>query len=202
MATAEQIKALIRCYSEGDKERFFAIAMQLAAHAARKGQGRFARELRDLIDEAKSKMKGRELTAAPLKPVPVVQPRGELAGLLGVSYPKIKFADMVLHDDLQVRLRRVLREHRQQTRLQEHGLSPCRKLLLIGSPGTGKTMTAGALAGEMHLPLFTISFCCNIGRYCTWHFQFPFPFPMQFPAAETSGALLCCLFTISFPTDP
>lgn len=156
MATAEQIKALIRSFAEGDNERFFSIAMQMAAHAARKGQGRFASELRDLIDTAKSKVKGCAEQAPPIKPVPVVQPRGELAGLLGVSYPKIKFSDLVLHDWLRTRLERVLNEQRQQSRLREFGLKPCRKLLLIGPPGTGKTMTAGALAGEMHLPLFTI----------------------------------------------
>jgi SpoVK/Ycf46/Vps4 family AAA+-type ATPase len=50
----------------------------------------------------------------------------------------------------------VLLEQRQQKRLREHSLSPRCKLLFLGPPGSGKTMTASALAGELHLPLFTI----------------------------------------------
>jgi hypothetical protein len=53
MATAEQIKALLRSYVDGDGELFLTISMQVAAHAARKGQARLAQERRELIDEAK-----------------------------------------------------------------------------------------------------------------------------------------------------
>ena len=37
MANSEQVKALIRCHAEGDDDRFYAVAMQVAAHAARTG---------------------------------------------------------------------------------------------------------------------------------------------------------------------
>ncbi|MEX1363146.1 MAG: ATP-binding protein [Nannocystaceae bacterium] len=155
MAKAEQIKALIRCHADGDDARFYAIAMQVAAQAARKGHGNLAQELRDLVDNAKAKSRAVGEGDGP-RPVPLAQPRGELAGLLAVSYPKTRLADMALSEALQGRLGRVIREQRQRERLRSHGFSPLRKLLLVGPPGTGKTMTASALAGELGLPLFTI----------------------------------------------
>jgi hypothetical protein len=57
MATADHVKALIRSHAEGDDERFFAIAMQVAAQAARQGHTKFAQELRDLVDQAKARVK-------------------------------------------------------------------------------------------------------------------------------------------------
>jgi SpoVK/Ycf46/Vps4 family AAA+-type ATPase len=164
MATADQVKALIRSHAAGDDTRFYAIAMQVAAQAARTGHGKFAQELRDLVDQVKARAKAIEPTRGP-KPVPLAQPRGELAGLLTVGYPKTRLVDMVLADGLRVRLERVITEQRERDRLREHGFSPMRKLLLIGPPGTGKTMTAAALAGELGLPLFSIQLDGLITKY-------------------------------------
>jgi SpoVK/Ycf46/Vps4 family AAA+-type ATPase len=152
MSTARHIIALLRSHIEGDEAQFMAVAMQAAAQEARRGHTKIAQELRELIDDAKAKRSavGRKGT------IPLTQPRGDLANLLSVIYPDLRLANMVLTDEVADRLRRVLREQKQQSKLRSHGLLPRRKLLLIGPSGSGKTMTAAALAGELKLPLFTI----------------------------------------------
>ena len=47
----------------------------------------------------------------------------------------MRLADIVLDPDIESRLRRGLREHRGQQKLEAYGSSPRRKLLLIGPPG-------------------------------------------------------------------
>lgn len=164
MATADQVKALIRSHADGDDTRFYAIAMQVAAKAARSGHGKFAQELRELVDRVKARARTTEPSRG-AKPVPLAQPRGDLAGLLTVGYPKTRVADMALPEVLGARLERVLTEQRERYRLREHGFPPMRKLLLVGPPGTGKTMTAAALAGELGLPLFCIQLDGLITKY-------------------------------------
>lgn len=154
MATAEQIKALLKSYADGDEDRFYAVAIQVAAHAAKQGHGRLAEEIRGLADAAKARAGSARKRG--MAPVPLVQPRGDLAGLLSASYPKTRLADMVLAEELYRRLDRILHEHRAAHKLSAFGLSARRKILLTGPPGTGKTMSAAALAGELNLPLFTI----------------------------------------------
>ncbi|WP_231846048.1 AAA family ATPase [Rhodopirellula baltica] len=63
---------------------------------------------------------------------------------------------MVLSKETVTPLSRVIHEYRHQEKLRSHGLSARRKLLLVGPPGCGKTMTASAIAGELHLPLFSV----------------------------------------------
>ena len=128
--------------------------MQAAAHEARLGHGSIAQQLRELVDEAKRRSSAAQ--GRPTGQLIVLEPRGELANLLSIQTPSIRLGDMALPEDLAERLKRVLLEQRQQKKLREHGLTPRRKLLFVGPPGSGKTMTASALAGELHLPLFTI----------------------------------------------
>ncbi len=154
MASADQLKSLLKSHMDGDEEQFFSVAMQVAAHEAKLGHGILATELRALIDAAKAR-RGLPPRDGD-KTIPISRPRGELAGLLTVSYPKTRIADMVLDDTLSAQLARIVREQRLASNILANGLKPRRKLLLMGPPGTGKTMTASVLAGELGLPLFQV----------------------------------------------
>jgi len=158
MASADHIKALLKSHLEGDDQRFYSVAMQLAAHEAKLGHGKLAEELRMLVDKAKQRR-------GTSQPVPIGKPRGELAELLSVSFPKARLGDMVLDDALKKQIQRIIREQRHAARILEHGLSPRRKLLLMGPPGNGKTMTGSVLAGELGLPLFQVRLDGLITKY-------------------------------------
>lgn len=162
MASAEQLKALVKSHIERDDSQFYSVAMQVAAREAKSGHGKLATDLRDMIDSAKSSV---NLESRRNAPVPLAKPRGEMAGLLSVTYPKDRFVDMVLDESASDQLQRVLKEQRMFARLREHGLSPRRKVLLVGPPGTGKSMTAAALAGELGIPLFLVRLDTLITKY-------------------------------------
>jgi len=151
MASAQQLIGLIKSHAEGDEDRFFDLAMQLAAAEAQKGHKRLAEQLRQWAEASKTPPSRASLS----RPTPLAAPRGDLAGLLSANYPTSRLGDVILPPHLADELAHVVVETRMTEQLEAKGLRPRRRLLLAGPPGTGKTFTAAALAGELKYPLFT-----------------------------------------------
>jgi AAA+ superfamily predicted ATPase len=163
LATAAQLKALLESYAGSDSSRFLSVATQIAAHVARGGDQDLADQLAQLVAEAKRKLA--EGTAAPGPVLPLVRPAGDLAGLVAASYSKTRLADMVIGPATSRKLTRVVREYRSADQLEAKGLQARRKLLLVGSPGCGKSMTAEAIAGELGRPLLRVQLHALIAKY-------------------------------------
>ncbi|MEE8056229.1 MAG: ATP-binding protein [Pseudomonadales bacterium] len=163
MATAEQIKALLRSHADRDDQRFYSIALQVAAKEARQGHNKLAADIKTLVEKSQ---KSSSLGVASPKPTPFAhQPKGELKGLLELTHTSVRKNELVLSSEIAERFEQMLLEQRQKDRLAQYGLLPRRKLLFTGSPGTGKTMSAAVLATELKLPLYTIVLDSLITRF-------------------------------------
>ena len=162
MATTTQIKALLQSHGAGDDERFYAIALQVAAAEARRGHESIAVEIKKLVDQAKQRKATPKVSQSIFH---VAQPQGEAADLLEEVDAGWKVKDLILPKPLRDRILRILEEQQHLSRLKEHGLRPRQRLLFTGPPGCGKTMTASALASDLCLPLFVVRLDSLITRY-------------------------------------
>lgn len=160
MSNANQILAMLRSRAEGDDEQFYSIALQVAAAEARQGRRDTANDLRAAVDTARA-ARG----VSPSIPIAFARPRGDLEGLLDLREPSVTLADVILPAAVSERLGNVLLQQRRRDWLREHGKAPNRRLLFVGPPGSGKTMTAEALAGELKLPLYIIRLEALITRF-------------------------------------
>jgi len=151
---------MLRCRADGDDEQFFTIALQVAAAEARQGHRSVAEGIREAVEKARVST-GRGQTVA----VPFAAPRGDLADLIELRSPSHRLDDVVLNERPCAQIEGLVREQAGRDWLREHGRTPSRRVLFLGPPGSGKTMTAEALAGALKLPLLVIRLEALITRF-------------------------------------
>ncbi len=92
---------------------------------------------------------------------------GRLQGAFGVGQskakvfdeerPKTTFADVAGYEGAKLEIREVVDFLQQPERYARAGAMAPRGILMVGPPGTGKTLLARAVAGEAHVPFFSVT---------------------------------------------
>ena len=143
MATADQIKNLVKAYVDHDDEKFKTVVLQIAAHEAKMGHDTFARELKKQIEKLRT-------TKTCMTNITSQNP------MLSVSFPNTGLSGLVVSEQINQKIKRIIMEYRNKNKLYSYGLTNRRKILLEGKPGTGKTLTAAVIASELSLPLYSV----------------------------------------------
>ena len=143
MATADQIKSLVKAYIDRNDEKFKTVVLQIAAHEAKLGHDNLARDLKIQVDKLGQKRAS------------IVHFNSQNSMLLP-SMPNCSLSELIVSDEINEKIQRILNEYRNRNKLYAFGLTNRRKILIEGQPGTGKTFTASVIASELSLPMYTV----------------------------------------------
>lgn len=151
MATTAQVQSLIKAHYDHDEVRFKTVALQIAASEARQGHPKSSRDIAAIVERGPRSSQVISLA--------------NKDDLFHVEDAQVGLSDLILSDELNEKLQRVLNEWKNREKLAAYGLSSRKKILLAGPPGTGKTMTASVIAHELGMPLYVVRLDKLITKY-------------------------------------
>jgi SpoVK/Ycf46/Vps4 family AAA+-type ATPase len=156
MARSDLLVALVKAGSVGDKRGVMAATEAIIAEERQKQHTILADRLskaiqrngngvHSLVNMTEGSSRGRDFIT-------------EIA-------PKRQLNDLVLTRENRALVDQLIEEQQRAALLRSHGLEPRHRMLIVGSPGTGKTSLAEGIAEAISVPLFVVRYESIIGSY-------------------------------------
>lgn len=153
---------------EGDlDDDIIKIADKIIEDERKKGHVKLADRLKGILERNVTARKSFQKKLKPLLPEVTVIPTDKRNGVplaLLIERENLRH-EMVLPKLTEVKIQRVEKEYVARERLAHYGLKPRRKILLYGSPGCGKSMSAERIAWNIGLPFLKVRFEAIISSY-------------------------------------
>ena len=162
MTNSELIKQLFLSFNNKDNEGFVQAAREYIEREKRKKHNVVARELENALHQSAGLSNTQRRFRENL-PIPRDTEKG--FPLLEIQHFEQDFDRLILSENCKNQLERIIREFKDSDILSTYNLSYKKKILLCGSPGTGKTFSAQIISSVLNIPLVYIRFDAIISSY-------------------------------------
>ena len=157
---------LFKSIDEDSNPSLIKIAYSIIEDEKKKGHNKLAEKLNSIIAEKKLSKQNSpklKLTKESIYKMPLDR-RYRLPLATHVERDFLR-RDMILSQEIEDKILRIEKEYLARERLAKYGLKPRKKILLHGSSGCGKSMTAERLAWNLGLPFYKVRFDSIMSSY-------------------------------------
>ena len=164
-SSGEIIKKLFLSFNKGEGEEFIRVAQEYIEREKIKNHHVLAKQLEEALQIETKQASNRNGYRRFNSSLPI--PRDNESGfpLLSIRSYDHLWEELILPSDTESILKQVVQEFKNADILKGYNLSPKSKILLCGSPGTGKTFTSQVISSWIGLPLVQIQFDAIISSY-------------------------------------
>ena len=162
MNSAETYRKIFAAFASGTKDDFFKVAQEIIEEEERKHNNKLAKDLRRILYNGNKAKNYSERYKKALQ-IPRDAERG--LPLIEIRECDKDWSEIILEDEIEKSLIRVILENQKRELLEVNGLKPKMKLLLFGPPGCGKTLAAEVLSTVIGWPMVYVRFDGLISSY-------------------------------------